>query len=377
MRASAQGTAGQPSAAPSSDRLFLEEACPSLLQELREQPIWLAQQLKKNADAKVYPFHLQDFEVAVEISSVGPEIMLQVAFPYLKGVMDNGSASLLNEVTAGLPIRGVKLSADSGELVLALNAVEVVENEVLREKCAEVLSKVRSWLFIGPLVQRLRWLRDAVAKCDEAAKKAVPGNAKATAAAAMGTPPPIIQLQVRRSETIWIVTKEDRVNVIMSVNLEDEVDVALGRAFCQEFAETNRTNTDVVAPPCSFTDAKAAAKDPPADLRSITNLEQPNVGFLMLTLSDQMVRGASDDRLVALARPVMTWRNFFHFHLKHTKSYLHSRLRRRLDEWQRQVAGTRRQKKEGAEIKRRMASGKEFAPQPRPAGGALPLPPQK
>eukprot|EP00435_Cladocopium_sp_Y103_P026413 s2652_g6.t1 len=49
----------------------------------------------------------------------------------------------------------------------------------------------------------------------------------------------------------------------------------------------------------------------------------PNVGFLSLTLTDQL--GIPADRLIALARPVMTFRNFFLFHLKHTKSFLHSR----------------------------------------------------
>merc|ERR1712098_425718 len=167
--------------------------------------------------------------------------------------------------------------------------------------------------------------------------------------------PPMLQLQVRQMETVWIVTKSDRVVVIMSVSVEDEVDVALGRAFCQEFAETNRSsNASTFQPPCSFCEPR----QPPSDLQGV-NFDNglPNVGFISLTISDQSVKNATEQRITALATPIMTFRNFFLFHLKHAKAYLHSRLRKRLDQWQLHVAGTRRQKQGGKEM-RRLASGK-------------------
>jgi len=160
-------------------------------------------------------------------------------------------------------------------------------------------------------------------------------------------------------ETCWIVSKPDRVLVIVSVNLDDEVDVTLGRAFCQEFAETGRKPTDFSLP-CSFNEPKEI----PSDLRGITSEPLPNVGFLTLTLSDQCVRAAAEERLQALARTVMTFRNFFHFHLKHAKSYLHSRLRKRLDVWQKQLVKARRERRPGQEL-RRLATGKLFMPPPR------------
>mmetsp|Transcript_96339 Transcript_96339/g.223389 ORF Transcript_96339/g.223389 Transcript_96339/m.223389 type:complete len:120 (+) Transcript_96339:602-961(+) len=106
----------------------------------------------------------------------------------------------------------------------------------------------------------------------------------------------------------------------------------------------------------------------PIDLRGAVPETLPNVGFLTLTLSDQAVKGASDERLQALARPVMTFRNFFHFHLKHAKSFLHSRLRKRLDTWQKQLVRARRDRRPGQEL-RRLATGKVFVPPPREAVG--------
>ncbi|CAK0800557.1 unnamed protein product, partial [Prorocentrum cordatum] len=218
----------------------------------------------------------------------------------------------------------------------------------------------RTWLLIGPLVGRLQFLRDAAQRARQAAATAAPGDAAGAAARALGQPPPVVSLRVRRLETCWIVSKPDRVQVILSIHLDDEVDVALARAFCQEFAEANR-NPQVGSLPCTFNEPK----DTPIDLRELGSFRLPNVGFIAFTLSDQIVESATEDRLHSLARPVMTFRNFFNFHLKHAKSYLHSRLRKRLDGWQQQLNKARRAPRKGQEKVRRMASGREFRPPPR------------
>ncbi|CAE8589976.1 unnamed protein product, partial [Polarella glacialis] len=122
-----------------------------------------------------------------------------------------------------------------------------------------------------------------------------------------------------------------------------------------EFAETKMKATEFSLP-CSFSESR----NPPEEIRGLAlNAAAPNVGFLTLTLSDQHVVGASQERLLALAGPVMTFRNFFNFHLKNTKSFLHSRLRKRLDSWQQQLNRARRKR---AQEKRRLISGKEFVP---------------
>jgi len=192
-------------------------------------------------------------------------------------------------------------------------------------------------------------------------KQSAAKAAAEAAAAAIGKPLAPICLRVRCLESCWIICKPYRVLVILSISLEDEVDVALGRAFCQEFAETGRKPTDFSLP-CTFNEPR----DLPSDLRGESLESSPNVGFLTLTLSDQCVRGASEDRLISLAKPVMTFRNFFHFHLKHAKSYLHSRLRKRLDSWQEQLTKARRAPRQGQGV-RRLATGRVFIPQPRAA----------
>lgn len=314
------------------DRMFLEEVCPTLRDRLVQKLVDEPQICCPEQD-------FQDFEVSYSFSCEASSLQLQVHYPFLAQLLQKGSQALLERVWDGLPLR---LRVHDGILDVTVDISSLGEDLTARQRCADLLAGSRMWLLIGPLVQQLRWLRDQ---------------------AASTAPPAMLSFQARNLETCWIVSKPDRVSVIFSMHLDDEVDVTLGRAFCTEFAETNRKANDFSLP-CTFSEPK----DPPIDLRDIQIANIPNVGYLTLTLSDQCVRGVSDDRLYALARPVMTFRNFFHFHLKHTKSYIHSRLRKRLDLWQQQLSRARRQPRRGQERLRRLKSGKVFDPAPRTAG---------
>mmetsp|Transcript_19200 Transcript_19200/g.39674 ORF Transcript_19200/g.39674 Transcript_19200/m.39674 type:complete len:342 (+) Transcript_19200:18-1043(+) len=336
-----------------SDRLYLEDACPTLQR--------LLQSLVDEPGAKLDDSDFLDFEVAFStaMEGAGETLKLKVTYEFLANVLEHGSKELLEQVWAGLPLRFAPVSAS--ELEVVLNTDALAENQDLARRCVQQVATTRIWLLVGPLVAPLRWLREAVATGDKAAA-AAPQNAQQARKDAMGQPPAPVVLHVRQQETCCIVPKEDRILVILSIHLEDDVDVALGRAFCQEFAETNRKGNEFSLP-CSFHEAKD--KDMLSNLRGLNVSTNPNVGWLTLTLTDQHVRGATEERLWALARPVMTFRNFFLFHLKHTKSYLHSRLRKRLDHWQQQISKARRRR---AQEKRRLISGKEFVPPSRSTG---------
>lgn len=332
----------------SSDRLYLGETCPALQ--------LLLQRLVDDPKAQLEEMDFQDFEVAFSTSLEGDVLVLKVAYPFLMQVWPQGTEELLQHVWQGLPVR-FALAGRDDEMKIAVEKAALGRLEASEAaRCVERISSTRIWLLIGPLVSRLSWLRDAVRKGDEAAKKA-PLNAQEARTAAIGQPPEACMLQLRNQESCAIVPKPDRIIVILSIHLDDETDVALGRAFCQEFAETNRKGNEFSLP-CSFHEPKD--KNMLSDLRGLAANVTPNVGFLSLTLTDQHVRGASEERLIALATPVMTFRNFFLFHLKHTKSFLHSRLRKRLDNWQQQIGKARRRR--ANQEKRRLISGKEFNP---------------
>jgi hypothetical protein len=336
-----------------TDRLFLDDCNPQLVAKLNAK--------RDDPNMQISEQDLQDFEMSYLLATEGTALSLRVRYPFLDQVLRHGSQDLFERLWEGRPDGSMKLSVDKDQNSLTLVVDLSAGDETARKHAAVKMAATRITLLIGPLVERLKWLQSSVNEMAAVAKAAPPGegsNAAAKHAAQMKIPP-MAEIQLRQMETMWLVTKPDRVVVIMSVSVEDDVDVALGRAFCQEFAETNRSsNASTFQPPCSFNETK----EMPADIRGV-NFDRglPNVGFISLTLTDQSVKGMSEDRLHALARPVMTFRIFFLFHLKHAKAYLHSRLRKRLDQWALHVAQTRRSKNSGKET-RRLASGKVFSP---------------
>merc|ERR1711971_1403936 len=272
----------------------------------------------------------------------GSNINLQVSYPYMAEALKSGSQALLERVWGDLPLQlHLEQVDDNGVLGITINADGLVDEDSSK-RCVQQIVFTRVWLLIGPLVERLRWLRDQTSS-----------GKRNTTVSAVGQVPPALSLHLRKLEQCWIVCKPDRVVIIFTVHLDDEVDVALGRTFCLEFAEARSE-----ALPCSFSDSQK--DEPPADLRGSQVSFVPNVGYLIFPLSDQVVRSATDERLISLAQPVMTFRNFFNFHLKMTKSYLHSRLRKKIEGWQQTMKSARRAPRKGQEIKRRTVTGKEF-----------------
>jgi actin related protein 2/3 complex subunit 2 len=340
-----------------SDRFFLEDTS-STLEERLNQKIFYNKDIAEH--------DVQDFEVSYAISSAENEVLIQVSYPYLESTLEKGSQSLLEHAWEGLLTSGAlavekKVATDGpyhGSLVLyvTINLERLVGDEAPK-RCIQQLASTRIWLLSGPLVERLRWLRDSTST----AKKNVTVSAE-------GQVPPLLKLQVRQGEDCWIVCKKDRVVIIFTVHLDDEVDVALGRSFCLEFAEAKSE-----ALKSSFSDSRK--DEPPADLAGTQSSKAPNVGYLIFSLSDQVVRNATEERLISLAQPVMNWRNFFNFHLKMTKSYLHSRLRKKIETWQQTMKGARRAPRKGQE-KRRTAQGKEFV-QSAPAQNSTYAPPSR
>eukprot|EP00913_Durusdinium_trenchii_P002532 g2341.t1 len=178
-----------------SDRLYLEEACPALQQ--------LLQRVVDEPNAQLEEMDFQDFEVEYATSHEEGVLVLKAIYPFLQALWKEGSQER--------PCHGAVPPA---------------------ARCVQCLACTRIWLLIGPLVQRLAWLQDAVARGDEAAKKA-PMNAQEARTQAIGQPPRPLTLQLQSQEWCGIVPKLDRIVVILSIHLEDEKDVALGRAFCR------------------------------------------------------------------------------------------------------------------------------------------------
>jgi len=134
-------------------------------------------------------------------------------------------------------------------------------------------------------------------------------------------PGPMIALNYRDDEAMYIKTDTDRISVIFNVAFKDSSDVILSKVFLQEYQDARRTMNN--APAVSF-----SQKEPPAELKGVPNLRVgDNQGFVTFVLFAPHITGKQKDKTVD---NIQTFRNYLHYHMKCSKAYLHTRMRDRV-----------------------------------------------
>lgn len=133
---------------------------------------------------------------------------------------------------------------------------------------------------------------------------------------------PIVSLPYRSGEMMYVVGGNDRVTVVFSVDFSDRTDQTIARTFLQSFPESQRKVNN--SPPCSF------SPDPPQEIQSVVEWgdDHPQIaGFISFTLFAAHV-GDRKDKTIKL---ITGFRNYLHYHIKASKTYLHMRMRRRVN----------------------------------------------
>lgn len=132
------------------------------------------------------------------------------------------------------------------------------------------------------------------------------------------------QIPTRKGEIMYIRPAADRVTVVFSVDFEDTTDRALARVFLTEFQEAKRHVNN--CPPVLF------SKDPPGEISDASDVSTAGslVGFISFAIFASHV-STPEKRLLAVTM-MQGFRNYLHYHIKCSKSYLHSRMRKRCAE---------------------------------------------
>lgn len=156
----------------------------------------------------------------------------------------------------------------------------------------------------------------------------------------------IITIKYRANEQMFVCPLPSKVVVIFLVDFNDPTDKAMARIFLQEFVEAQRTVR--TAPPVSF------SKDAPLELSSLNLSYSPDIaGFISFALEDRHVSGTKATQAIAL---LTGFRNYLHYHIKCSKTYLHMRMRKRVAGWM-QVLN---RAFPDQEIEKKTAQGKTF-----------------
>lgn len=147
-------------------------------------------------------------------------------------------------------------------------------------------------------------------------------------------------IHYREEEAIYVKASHDRVTVIFSTIFREETDRVFGKVFIQEFVDARRRAIQN-APQVLF------RNDPPLELQSvpgIRNTGSEKIGYVtfgmcttlssqhaevMLTSTVLFPRHLTPQRMPEVISHIQTFRDYFHYHIKASKAYIHSRMRKR------------------------------------------------
>lgn len=155
-------------------------------------------------------------------------------------------------------------------------------------------------------------------------------------------------VEYRKNEAMFVCSSPSKVVVIFLVDFADPTDKAVAKVFLQEFVEAQRTVR--TAPPVIY------SKEPPGELARSTYPAKTNdaAGFISFALEERHVAGAGKEKAIAL---LTGFRNYLHYHIKCSKTYLHMRMRKRVAGW---MLVLNRAMPE-VESEKKTAAGKTFA----------------
>jgi len=118
----------------------------------------------------------------------------------------------------------------------------------------------------------------------------------------------------------------------------------LGKFFCNEFAKVVQG-----APSVTYT------PKPPLELKGVTNIPVgERVSFITFVVYDRHWKGP---KMEGCAFTIVQFRNYVHYHLKCCKSYLHTRMRTRVENL---LKVLNRAKQETATVQKKTIGGKAF-----------------
>lgn len=133
---------------------------------------------------------------------------------------------------------------------------------------------------------------------------------------------PVIQFSYRDQESLYLQAFPDRVVVIFSTVFQDPSDAVLGKVFLQEFVDARKSSSLQNSPQVIY------SKDPPPELLEKESLN-PN-GYISFVLFPRHIQqGTRRNNAVNM---LINFRSYFHYHIKCSKAYIHSRLRVKTEE---------------------------------------------
>ncbi|KAJ3393062.1 hypothetical protein HDU92_008006 [Lobulomyces angularis] len=163
----------------------------------------------------------------------------------------------------------------------------------------------------------------------------------------------LMPIHYREDEAIYVQAQQDRVTVIFSTVFKEETDRVFGKVFLQEFVDARRQPNIQNAPQVLYSN-----REPPLELRGLRGLkDSESIGYVTFVLFPRHFQ-SGNQREECISK-IQLFRDYLHYHLKCSKSYMNSRMRTRVDSF---LKVLNRAKPETPDDKKdkKTASGKSF-----------------
>ncbi|QLQ81289.1 hypothetical protein HG537_0F00500 [Torulaspora globosa] len=136
-------------------------------------------------------------------------------------------------------------------------------------------------------------------------------------------------IRYRDDENLFIRAASDRITVIFETIFQDETDKVFGKVFLQEFVDARKRNRTIQsAPQVLF------SHEPPLEIQQRSQPQAATVQdssrrFITFVLFPRHFQ--TQELQFSTVSQLTLFRNYFHYHIKCSKAYMHSRMRYRVD----------------------------------------------
>lgn len=150
----------------------------------------------------------------------------------------------------------------------------------------------------------------------------------------------------RKGEVMYVTPSDSKIFVAFLLDFGDSTDKAMARVFLQEFVEAQRTVRS--GPSTSF------SREPLREIASMVTSHNPDAaGYITFALEKRHLESGKLENAVSL---LASFRNYLHYHIKASKTYLHMRMRKRVVGWLQVLNRAVPQ----IQTEKKLASGKTF-----------------
>ena len=254
-----------------------------------------------------------DFIVLFHASVIGWDEVKDHAIPALQSIfgVTNVSDPKLEEHQEVVDV------ATSSEDVLYDVCIKVISNQIPKGQtlasCFDSLYKVRTIILGSRLIEELSTF---LKKIESSPNQQVASETYTI---------PIQRHNKSNQSMVVTTTRSERVTIVIPVVFENDTERAFAKLFLQQFQQAQRKSSAKNAPICDF----RRCNEPPREMASVQgslNIDIDNLaGYMSFTFLENQFKTEKDHMKVT--ENMLMLFDFLDYHIKCSKSYLHTRMR--------------------------------------------------